>query len=79
MIKKGVKVGKHSKVCAGCVIDRTIGDWVVVMGDGQIRRMRMSSVDPENGRLRAVEVEREATVGLLKAAAAKATLGKRRG
>lgn len=79
MIKKGVKVGKHSKVCAGCVVDRDVGEWVVVWGDGEARRMRKGAEVPEMGRLKALEREREATVGLLRAAAARATLGKRRG
>ena len=78
VIKKGVKIGKHSKICAGCVVRRSVGDWTVVWGDGQTRRMRAGVVDPENGRLKALEREREATTGLLKAAAAKATLAKRK-
>jgi carbonic anhydrase/acetyltransferase-like protein (isoleucine patch superfamily) len=79
VVQRGVNVGKHSKVCAGCVVDRSVSDWTVVWGDGQRRRMRTGVDDPENGRLKALEIEREATAGLLKAAAAKATLGKRRG
>ena len=79
VVRKGVNVGKHSKVCAGCVVDRPTGDWSVVLGDGQKRRTRTGAEKPEAGRLKALEREREATVGLLKAATAKATLGKRRG
>jgi carbonic anhydrase/acetyltransferase-like protein (isoleucine patch superfamily) len=79
VVKKGVKVGKHSKVCAGCVVDRSVGDWVVMWGDGQTRRTRTGAVEPEDGRLRALERERDGTARLLKSAAAKATLGKRRG
>jgi carbonic anhydrase/acetyltransferase-like protein (isoleucine patch superfamily) len=79
VIKKVVKVGKHSKVCAGCMVDRSIGDWVVMWGDGQTRRMRTGAVEPEDARLRALERERDGTARLLKSATAKATLGKRRG
>jgi carbonic anhydrase/acetyltransferase-like protein (isoleucine patch superfamily) len=79
VVQKDVKIGKHCKVCAGCVVDRSVRDWTVVWGDGQRRRLRTGAIDPENGRLKALEIEREATAGLLKAAAAKATLGKRRG
>jgi carbonic anhydrase/acetyltransferase-like protein (isoleucine patch superfamily) len=79
LIMSGLTVGKHTKVCAGCQVDRSIGDWVVVWGDGQQRRKRIGAEEAENGRLKALEREREATAALLKATAAKATLGKRRG
>lgn len=79
VVQKGVNIGKHCKVCAACVVDRSVREWTVVWGDGQRRRIRTGVADPENGRLKALEIEREATAGLLKAAAAKATLGKRRG
>jgi carbonic anhydrase/acetyltransferase-like protein (isoleucine patch superfamily) len=79
LVKKGVNIGKHSKVCAGCVVDRSIRDWAVVWGDGHTRRTRTAAEAPENGRLKALERERDATALLLKAAAAKATLGRRRG
>jgi carbonic anhydrase/acetyltransferase-like protein (isoleucine patch superfamily) len=79
VIKKGVRVGKHSKICAGCIVDRSVGDWAVVWGEWQQRRIRIGAAEPEGGRLKALEREREATVGLLRVAAAKATLGKRRG
>jgi dynactin 6 len=79
VVQRGVNIGKHCKVCSGCVVDRSVRDWTVVWGHGQRRRMRTGVIDPENGRLKALEIEREATAALLKAAAAKATLGKRRG
>ncbi len=79
VVKKGVAVGNHSKICAGCIVDRSVANWAVVWGDGRQRRIRIGADEPERGRLKALEREREATVGLLKAAAAKATLGKRRG
>jgi carbonic anhydrase/acetyltransferase-like protein (isoleucine patch superfamily) len=79
VIKKGVNIGKHSKVCASCMVDRSVGDWMVVWGTGQARRMRIGAVEAENGRLKALERERDATAGLLKAAQAKAMMGKRRG
>jgi UDP-3-O-[3-hydroxymyristoyl] glucosamine N-acyltransferase len=79
VVKKGVNIGKHSKVCAGCLVDRSVGNWVVIWGDGQISRTRAGAEQPENGRLKALEREREAVSALLKAAAAKAMLGKRRG
>ncbi len=79
VIKKGVRIGQHGKVCAGCAVDRSVGDWMVVWGDGQLRRMRTGAHELEEARLKALEREREATAGLLKAAAAKATLVKRRG
>lgn len=78
VIKKGVDIGKHSKVCAGCVVDRSVRDWMAVWGDGQTRRLRTGAVDPEDGRIKALRIDRESTAGLLKTAAAKATLGKRR-
>lgn len=78
MVMKGVNIGKHCKVCAGCAVDRSLRAWLVVYGDGQTRRMRTAAEIPEEGRLRALEREREATAMILKAAAAKATLGKRR-
>ena len=78
VIKKGVHIGKHTKVCAGCVVDRSVRDWTVLWGDGQTRRLRTGAVDPEDGRLKALDIDRESTAGLLKSAAAKATLGKRR-
>ena len=40
IIMKGVKLGDHVKVCAGCVVDRDVGLWEVVMGDGRRRRVR---------------------------------------
>lgn len=79
VIKKGVDIGKHSKVCAGCVVDRPSGDWVVLWSDGQMRRMRAGALESETGRLRALGDERDATAELLKATALKATLSKRRG
>ncbi|ERF68406.1 hypothetical protein EPUS_03724 [Endocarpon pusillum Z07020] len=78
VIKKGVHIGKHTKVCAGCVVDRSVRDWTVLWGDGQTRRLRTGAIDPEDGRLKALEIDRESTAGLLTTAAAKATLGKRR-
>lgn len=79
IVKKGVSVGKHSKVCAGCIVDRDVGEWVVVWGDGQARRTRKGQEVPEMGRLKGLEREREVTVGLLRTAAARATLGRKRG
>lgn len=78
VIKKGVDIGKHSKVCAGCVVDRSVRDWTVVWGNGQTRRLRTGAVDPEDGRLKALGIDRASTAALLKTAAAKATLGKRK-
>jgi carbonic anhydrase/acetyltransferase-like protein (isoleucine patch superfamily) len=79
VVKKGVTIDKHSKVCANCVVDRSVNDWTVVWGDGQKRRPRVGAEDAEKGRLKALEIEREATAAMLKSNAAKATLGKRRG
>ncbi|KAF7503979.1 hypothetical protein GJ744_002953 [Endocarpon pusillum] len=78
VIRRGVHIGKHTKVCAGCVVDRSVRDWTVLWGDGQTRRLRTGAIDPEDGRLKALEIDRESTAGLLTVAAAKATLGKRR-
>ena len=48
-------------------------------GDGQQRRKRAPMQDYEDVRLRALEKDREGTMALLKAAAAKALLAKRKG
>lgn len=76
VIMKGVNIGKHCKVCAGCTVDRTVAAWLVVCGDGQTRRMRTGA--DEEGRLISLQREREDTAFILKAAAAKSTFGKRK-
>jgi carbonic anhydrase/acetyltransferase-like protein (isoleucine patch superfamily) len=71
-IKSGITVGAHAKICAGCVVDRDVGEWEVVFGDGRQRRKRAG--DPgkdevEKARLKAMQVDRETTVVTLKNAA----------
>lgn len=79
VVMRGVKMGKHSKACAATIVDRSVPDWIVILGGGQVRRLRQGAEGPEEGRLNGLQKEREAMVNLLKTAAAKATLGKRRG
>jgi carbonic anhydrase/acetyltransferase-like protein (isoleucine patch superfamily) len=74
-----ITVGAHAKVCAGVTVDRDVGDWEVVYGDGQNRRKRAPIQSYEDVRLRALEKDRDGTMALLKAAAAKALLVKRKG
>jgi carbonic anhydrase/acetyltransferase-like protein (isoleucine patch superfamily) len=74
-----ITVGAHAKVCAGVTVDRDVGDWEVVYGDGQSRRKRAPLQSYEDVRLRALEKDRDGTMALLKAAAAKALLVKRKG
>jgi carbonic anhydrase/acetyltransferase-like protein (isoleucine patch superfamily) len=74
-----ITVGAHAKVCAGVTVDRDVGDWEVVYGDGQSRRKRTPIQSYEDVRLRALEKDRDGTMALLKATAAKALLVKRKG
>jgi carbonic anhydrase/acetyltransferase-like protein (isoleucine patch superfamily) len=74
-----ITVGAHAKVCAGVTVDRDVGNWEVVYGDGQSRRKRAPIQSYEDVRLRALEKDRDGTMALLKAAAAKALLVKRKG
>jgi carbonic anhydrase/acetyltransferase-like protein (isoleucine patch superfamily) len=74
-----VTIGAHAKVCAGVTVDRDVADWETVYGDGQQKRKRAPMQDYEDVRLRALEKDREGTMALLKAAAAKALLAKRKG
>lgn len=39
-ILAGVTIGAHSKICAGLTIDRDVGAWTVVMGNGDVHRPR---------------------------------------
>ena len=79
VVERGTKIGSESRVCAECTVGRDVSDRMVVWGDGQRIRRRVVDDGFENGRLRALRTEREATINLLKVAAAKASLGKRRG
>ena len=60
-------------------MDRDVADWEVVYGDGQSRRKRAPNQGYEEVRLRALAKDREATTVLLKMAAAKTLLVKRKG
>ena len=103
VVLKGVVVGDHAKVCAGCYVDRDVGAWEVVMSDGRRRRRRGEATDREariadgkgqilseedmngNGtfvteraRLRALNLDREATMGILKTAAKAAAAARKK-
>lgn len=78
-IKKSITIGARSKICAGVTVDRDVGDWEVVWGDGQMRRKRVRDERYENGRLKALARDREGTMGTLRLAAQKALVGKRKG
>jgi dynactin-6 len=74
-----VTIGSHAKVCAGVTVDRDVADWEVVLGDGKQRRKRTPDPAYEDVRLRALERDREGTMGLLREAAKKAlAMGKQR-
>ena len=81
VIAGGVKVGAHAKVCAGCVVERDVRDWEVVLGDGEvmIRRKRVEVQEYEDVRLKALGRDREGMVGLLRAAQRRALVGRKKG
>ena len=82
MIARGVKIGAHAKVCAGCVVERDVADWEIVWGGGMRRRKRVQSQEYEDVRLKALGRDREVSVGLLRAAqqrAAQAVGARRKG
>ena len=89
-ILQGVKIGAHSKICAGVTVDRDVEDWTIVYGNGEMRRRRRR---PGNGaeadgvgqlevveavRLKALDKEREGTVAILKTAARLASLARKK-
>ena len=47
-VLSGVRVGEHSKICAGIIVDRDVGDWEVVWGSGtgQRRKRKQGKTEP---------------------------------
>lgn len=77
-ILSGVKVGAHSKICAGVTVDRDVPEWTVVYGNGDQRRRRIEDDIAEKGRVLAMDREREATVTILRNVARLASLARRK-
>ncbi len=73
-------IGRHGKICAGVTIREgmKVPDYTVVWGNGEQRRRRHAEGDlAEEGRLKAFEKEREATIAILRSAAIKASQARR--
>lgn len=89
VVQRGVTVGAHAKVCGGCTVDRDVVDWEIVMEDGRRRRKRCRQGRPdgvvrseedlvEMARLKALQVDRESTMLILRAAARAAAAAKKK-
>ena len=88
IIHHNVIIGAHAKVGAQCVIDRDVGSWEIVFSNGQqgqVRRKRNVGVAPnedvdvvEGARLKALKVDRDITMGLLHAAAARVSVARKK-
>lgn len=84
-----VTIKPHAKICAGVTVGRDVEEWMVVQGNGNVKRRRKlksktgnDQDDPtelvESLRLKAMDKEREGTVALFRAAARTASLAKKK-